>query len=66
MNELSRLAAQYSDVNATEEDVKLYLDRIANGAAKKSSAAQMSGEELNDYFRQLREKKQGTVQTEEE
>jgi hypothetical protein len=53
-------------VNATEEDVKLYLARIANGAAKRSSAAQMSGEELNDYLRKLREKKQGTVQTEEE
>jgi DNA primase len=65
MNELSRLAAQYSDVNATEEDVKLYLERIANGAAKKSSAAQMSGEELNDYLRRLREKKQGNIEPEE-
>ena len=31
LNELSRLAAQYSDVNCTPEDIKLYLERIARG-----------------------------------
>ena len=29
LNELSRLAAQYSDVNCTPDDIRLYLDRIA-------------------------------------
>ena len=31
LNELSRLAAQYSDMNCTPEDIKLYLERIARG-----------------------------------
>lgn len=31
LNELSRLAAQYSDVNCTPDDIRLYLDRIARG-----------------------------------
>ena len=34
LNELSRLAAQYSDVNCTPEDIKLYLERIARGTAR--------------------------------
>ena len=33
LNELSRLAAQYSDVNCTPDDIRLYLDRIARGNA---------------------------------
>jgi len=65
MNGLSRLAAQYSDVNATEEDVKLYLDRIENGASKKSNAAQMSGEEIGNYLQTLRERKDAPAQEEE-
>lgn len=59
--ELSRLAAQYSDVNATKEDVELYLDRIAGSRPKSSGAAGMSNEELSDYFEQLRAKKQGDL-----
>ncbi len=31
LNELSHLAAQYSDVNCTPDDIRLYLDRIARG-----------------------------------
>ena len=39
LNELSRLAAQYSDVNCTPEDIHLYLDRIARGMPVASKAA---------------------------
>ena len=31
LNELSALAAKYSDVNCTPDDIRLYLDRIARG-----------------------------------
>lgn len=59
MTELSRLSAQYSDVNATREDVELYLDRIAASRPKSSMAGKMSPKQLNDYLEQLRAKKQG-------
>ena len=65
LNELSHLAAQYSDVNCTPDDIRLYLDRIARGVPIASKAAGMSNEELNDYFQSMREKKQGTVREEE-
>ncbi|MFR8717653.1 MAG: hypothetical protein ACLVES_07990 [Faecalibacterium prausnitzii] len=39
LNELSRLAAQYSDVNCTPDDIRLYLDRIARGMPVASKAA---------------------------
>ena len=65
LNELSHLAAQYSDVNCTPDDIRLYLDRIARGMPVASKAANMSNEELSSYFQSMREKKQGTVREEE-
>lgn len=59
LHELSRLAAQYSDVNCTPEDIRLYLDRIARGAPKASKAAEMSNDELTRYLQSMREQKQG-------
>ena len=61
LNELSRLAAQYSDVNCTPEDIHLYLDRIARGMPVASKAAAMSGDEITQYLQSMREKKQGTL-----
>ena len=65
LNELSHLAAQYSDVNCTPEDIRLYLDRIDRGMPLASKAAAMTNQELNDYFQSMREKKQGLVCEEE-
>ena len=65
LNELSRLAAQYSDVNCTPDDIRLYLDRIARGMPMAGKAAHMSNEELSDYLQSMREKKQGNVPVEE-
>ena len=65
LNELSHLAAQYSDVNCTPDDIRLYLDRIARGMPMAGKAAHMSNEELSDYFQSMREKKQGNVPVEE-
>ena len=65
LNELSRFAAQYSDVNCTPDDIRLYLDRIARGMPVASKAASMTNEELSSYFQSMREKKQGLVCEEE-
>ena len=65
LNELSHLAAQYSDVNCTPDDIRLYLDRIARGMPIAGKAANMSNEQLNDYLQSMREKKQGNVPVEE-
>ena len=65
LNELSHLAAQYSDVNCTPEDIRLYLDRIDRGMPVASKAASMTNEELSSYFQSMREKKQGLVCEEE-
>ena len=65
LNELSRFAAQYSDVNCTPDDIRLYLDRIARGMPMAGKAAHMSNEELSDYLQSMREKKQGNVPVEE-
>ena len=65
LNELSRFAAQYSEVNCTPDDIRLYLDRIARGMPVAGKAAHMSNEELSDYFQSMREKKQGNVPVEE-
>ncbi len=59
LNELSRLAAQYSDVNCTPDDIRLYLDRIARGMPVASKAAAMSGDEITQYLQSMREKKAG-------
>ena len=66
LNELSRLAAQYSDVNCTPEDIGLYLDRIARGTPLAGRAAGMSNDELTQYLQSMREKKQGGVSATEE
>ena len=65
LNELSHLAAQYSDVNCTPDDIRLYLDRIARGMPVASKAASMTNEDLSSYFQSMREKKQGLVCEEE-
>ncbi len=57
---LSRLVAQYSDVNPTEQDVKMYLERIAKSTPKSATADKMSAQEHADYLQSLREK-QGLV-----
>lgn len=61
LNELSRLAAQYSDVNCTPDDIRLYLDRIARGIPVASRAASMSEEQLENFIQSMREKKKGNV-----
>ena len=65
LHELSHLAAQYSDVNCTPDDIRLYLDRIARGMPVAGKAAQMSDDEINRYLQSMREKKQGGLPTEE-
>ena len=65
LNEMSRLAAQYSDVNCTPEDIGLYLDRIARGTPVAEKAATMSNDELTRYFQSMREKKQGETPDED-
>ena len=65
MNELARLAAQYSDVNCTPDDIRMYLDRIACGMPMANRAAGMTEEQLKDYIQSMREKKQGNTPVEE-
>ena len=65
LNELSRLAAQYSDVNCTPEDIKLYLERIARGTPVASRAASMSTNDIEQYLQSMREQKQGTADAED-
>ena len=60
LNELSALAAKYSDVNCTPDDIRLYLDRIARGTPVAGKAAEMSNDDLIRYLQSMREKKQGT------
>ena len=66
LNELSRLAAQYSDVNCTPDDIRLYLDRIARGTPMAGKAAGMSKDEFAQYLQSMREKKQGEMPSAEE
>ena len=65
MNELARLAAQYSDVDCTPDDIRMYLDRIACGMPMANRAAGMTEEQLKDYIQSMREKKQGNTPVEE-
>ena len=65
LNELSHLAAQYSDVNCTPDDIRLYLDRIARGMPVAGKAATMSDEQLKNFIQSMREKKQGNVPVED-
>ncbi len=55
--ELSRLVAYYSEVNPTEQDVKMYLERIAHSTPKSAIAPKMSAEEHANYLQTLRDKK---------
>ncbi len=66
LTELSRLVAQYHDVNPTEQDVELYLDRIAHSAPKSSQAAKMSDNEIENYLQSLRDRKQGAARGQDE
>ena len=54
---LSRILAQNYDVGFTEQDVDLYLERLEDSVPKSLEAAQMSGEQLEDYLKKLREKR---------
>lgn len=64
VTELSRLAAEYSDVVPTRKDLLLHLDRIEQGTPKSGTANQMTAGELSDYLDSLRSRKQGTPRTE--
>jgi DNA primase len=66
MTELSKLVAQHYDVNATRDDVELYLNKIEKGTPKSSSAAGMSAEELEQYMQTLRDRKGGAPAQEED
>ncbi|MGN0708360.1 MAG: DNA primase [Faecalibacterium sp.] len=61
LNELSRLVAQYNDVNCTPEDIRLYLDRIARGDSVAARAAKMSAEDIVQYLQSISEKKRGNI-----
>ena len=65
LNELSALAAKYSDVNCTPDDIRLYLDRIPRGTPVAKKAAEMSNDQLEQYLQSMREKKQGNLPPEE-
>ena len=58
MNELCAVAAEYSDVGCTPQDIEMYLERIARGKPLSAQAGKMSGEELADYIARIREKKE--------
>ena len=59
MNELCAVAAEYSDVSCTSQDIAMYLERIARGKPLSAQAGSMSGQELADYIARIREKKGG-------
>ena len=54
---ISRILAQNYDVSITEQDVRLYLDRIANSTPESTRAAQKTPDELAAYMQQLKDKK---------
>ena len=59
MNELCAVAAEYSDVSCTPQDIDMYLERIARGKPLSAQAGSMSGQELADYMARIRETKGG-------
>ena len=65
VTELSRLVAQYHDVTPTQQDVRMYLDRIAHSTPKSGGAAHMSQEELEQYLQSLRARKKPMTEPEE-
>ena len=54
---LSRILAQNYDTGFTQRDVELYLERIEESVPKSVAAAEMSGDELEDYLQRLRERR---------
>lgn len=64
LNELSRFAAQYSEVPSTADDIEMHLERIERGTPKAGKAAQMTEDELAGYIKSLGEKKQGSAPAE--
>lgn len=55
---LVQLAAQNSEVNATEADVRMYLKRIAASAPQSPRAGSMSDDELRGFIEKLRQKQE--------
>ena len=47
----------WTKIGFTERDVDLYLERVEQSVPKSVEAAQMSGEQLEDYLKQLRERR---------
>ncbi|MEG1153244.1 MAG: DNA primase [Ruthenibacterium sp.] len=54
---ISRILAQNYDVNLSEQDVNLYLERIANSTPESARAAEKTPDELADYMQTLKQKK---------
>lgn len=54
---LSRILAQNYDMALSEQDVKLYIDRIVNSVPESAHAAERSPDELAAYLGRLRDKK---------
>ena len=52
-------AAEYSGVSCTEQDIQLYLARLARSAPLAARAGGMSAAELADQFARLRREKGG-------
>ena len=65
LNELSRLAAQYSDVNCTPEDITALSGTHCPGTPVASRAASMSTNDIEQYLQSMREQKQGTADAED-
>lgn len=58
INRISQLLARNYDVGIGERDVEMYLRRIEQSAPQSTSAADMRGEELEDYLTRLRREKE--------
>lgn len=57
VNRISHLLARNYDVGIGPRDVEMYLNRIEQSAPKSTEAAQMSGQQLEDYIAGLRRQK---------
>lgn len=57
VNRISHLLARNYDVGIGPRDVEMYLNRIEQSAPKSTEAAQMSGQQLEDYLAGLRRQK---------
>lgn len=56
-NRIAQLLARNYDVGIGARDVEMYLERIEQSKPPSTSAADMSGEQLEDYLARLRQKK---------